>query len=117
MKTTGPSNPHNQALVSLLDKGGQAKIWRRVAYLVNAPLRKKKVLNVDQLNSLVKDGEIIVVPSKILGSGVINKKITIGALNFSNEAKRKIAAAGGTPLSIIELWEKHPKGTNVRIIT
>ena len=116
MKRTGPSNPNTQALIQILNKSDQPNIWRRVSELVNTPLRKKRVVNVDQLNQLVKDGEVVVVPSKVLGSGVIDKKVVIGAVHFSDEAKRKIVSAGGTPLSIIELWEKYPKGTDVRIL-
>lgn len=116
MKRTGPSNPNTQALIQFLNKVDQPKMWRRVAELINKPLRKKRVINVDQLNAIVEDGDVVVIPSKVLGSGVINKKVVIAALNFSNEAKRKISAVGGTTLSIIELWEKHPKGTNVRLL-
>ena len=117
MKRTGPSNPNTQALIQILNKADQPKIWRRVAELVNAPLRKRRVINVDQLNHLIKeDGETVVVPSKVLGSGVIDKKVTVGALQFSSEARRKIVSAGGTCVSIIELWEKHPKGTDVRLL-
>jgi len=116
MKRTGPSNPNTQAIIQLLNKSDQPRLWRRVAELINKPLRKKRVLNVDQLSNLVKNGDIVVIPSKLLGSGVIDKKIVVGAMQFSNEAKRKIMSAGGTPLSIIELWEKHPKGTEVRIL-
>jgi large subunit ribosomal protein L18e len=116
MKRTGPSNPNTQALIQILKKADQPNIWRRVAELINAPLRKRRVINVDQLNHIVNDGEIVVIPTKVLGSGVIDKKIIVGALHFSNEARRKIISAGGTPLSIIELWEKHPKGTNVRLL-
>ena len=116
MKRTGPSDPNTQALIQFLNKSDKENLWRRVAELVNTPLRKKRVINVDQLNQIVKDNDIVVVPSKVLGSGVIDKKIVIGALKFSNEAKRKIIQAGGTPYTIIQLWEKYPKGTNVRLL-
>ena len=116
MIKTGPTDPNVQALVQVLGKADQPKIWRTVAKQINAPLRSKKVLNVDQLNLLANEGETIVIASKVLGSGVLTKKITVGALNYSNEAKRKITAAGGKALSIDELWSKNPKGTNIRIL-
>jgi large subunit ribosomal protein L18e len=116
MKFKGPTNPNTQALIQILNKKDQPDLWRRVAVMLKTPLRKKRVINVDQLNAIVKDGDVVVIPSKVLGSGVIDKKITVGALNFSSDAKRKISSAGGTTLSIAELWEKHPKGTDVRIL-
>ena len=84
--------------------------------MVNFAERKKRVINVDQLEKLVKDGEIVAFSAKVLGAGVITKKITIGAVAFSAEAKRKITSAGGQAMTLAELWEKHPKGTNVRLL-
>lgn len=117
-RRTGPSNPHTQALVTYFNKTDQPAIYRRVSELLDAPKRNKNrnVINVDELNKLVKDGDIVIVPTKVLGSGVITKKITIGALQFSGEAKRKIVSSGGKAMDLVEFWEKHPKGTNVRLI-
>lgn len=116
MARTGPTNPHTQALITFLNKSDQPAIYRRVSEMINFAERRKRILNVDQLDRLVKDGDVVVFPSKVLGTGSISKKITIGALNFSSEAKRKIVSAGGQALTIAELWEKHPKGTNVRLL-
>ena len=83
---------------------------------VNCPNAGDWDIQLEPLFTIVNDGDIVVIPSKVLGSGVIEKKVTVGALNFSNDAKRKISSAGGTTLSIAELWEKHPKGTDVRLL-
>lgn len=116
MARTGPSNPHTQALITFLNKSDQPAIYRRLSEMVNFAERKRRVINVDQLDRLVKDGDVVVFPAKVLGSGIMTKKITIGALAFSSEAKRKIIAAGGEAITLAELWEKHPKGTNVRLL-
>jgi large subunit ribosomal protein L18e len=116
MKFKGPTNPNTQALIQILKKAEQPDIWRKVAGLLSTPVRKRRVVNVDQLNTVINDGDVVVIPSKVLGSGTISKKVTVGALNFSTDAKRKIISAGGTTLTIAELWEKHPKGTNVRLL-
>ena len=116
MKKTGPSNPHTQALITFLNKSDQPKIYRRLSEMLNFAERKRRVINVDQLERIVNDGDVVVFPAKVLGSGVITKKITIGALNFSAEAERKITSAGGKTMTLAELWEKHPKGTNVRLL-
>ena len=115
-RRSGPTDPNMQALIVYLSKKDQPAIYRRVSELANAPLRRKHVINVDQLDKLVNDGDVVVFPAKVLGSGNITKKITIGALKFSAEAARKINAAGGKTMSVAELWEKHPKGTNVRLL-
>ena len=84
--------------------------------MLNFAERKRRIINVDQLDRIVSDGDVVVFPAKVLGTGVITKKITIGAFKFSAEAKRKIESVGGTAMSIEDLWEKHPKGTNVRLL-
>ena len=116
MKRTGPSNPHTQALITFLNKSDQPAIYRRLSEMLNFAERKRRVINIDQLEKIVNDGDVVVFPAKVLGSGVITKKVTIGALSFSAEAKRKIVSAGGKTMTLAELWEKHPKGTNVRLL-
>ncbi|MHA2366223.1 MAG: 50S ribosomal protein L18e [Candidatus Hodarchaeales archaeon] len=116
MKVTGPSNPNWQALIQVLDNTNQAPIWRRIAKELSTPRRSHKPINLEQIEKLVNKDDIIVVPRKVLGMGILTKKIVIGALGFSEEARRKILAIGSEPMSIAELWEKYPKGTNIRII-
>ena len=116
MKVTGPSNPHLQALIQLLGKSSEAPIWHRISKELALARRSRRPLNLDQINQLVTDNDTIIVPSKVLGTGMLSKKVIIGALDFSEEARRKIAEIGGDPLSIAELWEKYPSGSNIRII-
>ena len=47
---------------------------------------------------LIKKGELV----KVLGDGVINKKLTVRAHSFSGSAKEKIEKAGGKAELIIE---------------
>ena len=114
MKPTGPQNPNSKALIRVLNSN--APIWRKVAEEISSPQRSHTVINVDQLDRLVKENEMICFPGKILGMGLINKKITIAALNFSSSARAKIEAAGGTILNISEMLDKHPKGSGIRIV-
>ena len=58
----------------------------------------------------------IVVPGKILGSGRINHSLTVASFGISEKAKVKLEAVNAKYISIPELLEKNPKGSNVRII-
>jgi large subunit ribosomal protein L18e len=51
-----------------------------------------------------------------LGSGNIDHAITVASFAVSEQAKAKLEAAQGKYISIPELLEKNPKGTNVKII-
>jgi large subunit ribosomal protein L18e len=56
------------------------------------------------------------VPGKILGAGSLDHSITVAAFDASERAKEKIAEAKAKYLSIPELVETNPKGSNIKII-
>lgn len=105
-----------EMIEDLNQKGVKAPIWKAVARGLNRPKRSEYKVNLYKLQKLSKPGETIVVPGAVLGSGDIDRKLTIGALNFSASARAKIEKAGGACLTIPELAEKNPKGSKVRII-
>jgi len=116
---TNATNPYLHALIKLLLKASRenkAKIWRAVAELLQRPKRKRIAVNVGKIDKVVKEGEVIVVPGKVLGAGEIKKKVIVAAWRFSVTAKEKIEKAGGKAISIPELIDMNPKGSNVRII-
>ena len=45
------------------------------------------------------EGDVIVVPGKVLGAGAINKKLTVAAFRFSASAVKKIEEAGGRQIT------------------
>jgi large subunit ribosomal protein L18e len=111
-------NEQLMELLQLLKKTAienNVAIWKRVATDLEAPTRKRRVVNVYKLDKYAKDNEVVVVPGKVLGSGELNKKITVAAYTFSEQAVEKINAKGKT-MSIKELVEKNPKGSKVRIM-
>ena len=60
--------------------------------------------------------ETILVPGKVLSNGELDKKVNVVALKFSAKAQQKIESAGGECISIDEIIETNPKGSNIRII-
>ncbi len=93
-------------------EGGQMPLYRRVPKLKHFPLVNQKlftIVNVSALNelkegtkvnldSLVKAGIVTSPknPLKVLGNGKINVKLTVQAAAFTQSAKSKIEATGGT---------------------
>jgi len=94
----------------------QRPLWKRIATDLEAPTRRHRVINLWRIEEQAKDGETIIVPGKVLGDGLLTKKITIAAGSCSAEAKRKLAASGSKFLSIEELARKHPDGKDIRIL-
>ncbi|MCD6357256.1 MAG: 50S ribosomal protein L18e [Thermoprotei archaeon] len=119
MKRTGPTNVHLRRLIHLLRKKARenrAPIWRRVAELLERPTRIRPEVNVSKINRYTRDGDAVVVPGKVLGSGVLDHPVTVAAYAFSRRAREKIEAAGGRVLTIPQLIRENPRGSRVRIL-
>ena len=73
-------------------------------------------VNIGRISRLVKDDQVIFVPGKVLGTGVIDKKVTVGAHSFSESARSKIVASGGTVLSVQDFVKEFPDGRGVKLV-
>ena len=118
MKRTGPINPMLKELIEklrVLAREQNVGIWKRIAKDLEKPTRKRRIVNLSKIERYTKENENIVVPGKVLASGNMNHKVTIGAYQFSREAKSKLEK-NSTCLTIQEMMSKNPKGKNLRII-
>ncbi|MEO0430104.1 MAG: 50S ribosomal protein L15 [Cyanobacteria bacterium J06656_5] len=93
-------------------EGGQLPLYRRIPKLKHFPIVNQKVftvLNVARLAELPAGSEVTMAslmdsgiitsndgPLKILGNGELNIALTVKAAAFTQGAKSKIEAAGGT---------------------
>jgi large subunit ribosomal protein L18e len=51
----------------------------------------------------------------VLGSGVLEKNVTVAAVDFSGTARKKIDQVGDA-VSLEEFATENPEGSNVRVI-
>lgn len=119
MKRTGPTNYVLRKTIRVLKKisrENKVKIWKDIAERLEKPSRQRIVVNVFRINRYTKDGDVVVVPGKVLGAGSINHKVTVAAIGFSKTAYEKIVSAGGKCLHILDLAYQNPKGSNIKII-
>ncbi|HVL87029.1 MAG TPA: 50S ribosomal protein L18e [Candidatus Thermoplasmatota archaeon] len=91
-------------------------IWRDVARRLEKPNRSRAEVNVSRIDRYVSEGEIAVVPGKLLSAGILTKRVDVAALRFSDAARRKIAEKGGKCLSLEEAATAAPKGQKCRIV-
>ena len=111
------TNLQTRKLISALKKEGQkVKLWRRVADELERPTRQLPSVNLVKLSKYIRDGEIALVPGKVLSTGTLGKKMTVAAFQFSEAAREKISEAKGEAISLEELLQKNPRGNNVRIL-
>ena len=119
MKRTGPSNEYTRSLIEDLRKESaiqKASIWSRIAEDLALPTRKRRVVNLSRLNRFTKANETVIVPGKVLGSGMLEHSVVVAAFSFSDGAKERIEQAKGKCITITELVKQNPKGKDVRII-
>ncbi|WP_054841980.1 50S ribosomal protein L18e [Vulcanisaeta distributa] len=118
---TGPTNVELRMLIRFLRRAAneyKAAIWDYVADLLEKPTRRRVEVNVGKINRLVNDGDVVIVPGKVLGYGVLSKKVTIAAWSFSRGgALDAIKRAGAEAITIPELVRRNNRGgSNVKII-
>jgi large subunit ribosomal protein L18e len=109
-------NTQIQELISELKKASaDAPVWRAIADDLSKPTRSRAIVNLAKLNRATKQGDIIVVPGKVLGDGELDHTLTVAALAFSESAHTKLKASKATTITIQDLLKKDPKGKTVRI--
>ena len=90
--------------------------WIKVSDIISRPRRKKIALNLDEISLQCKDGENVLIPGKVLGTGSINKKIKIIALDFSESAREKLNKSKIEIFHIDEEMKKNPNAKNIKIL-
>ena len=114
-----PTNPELVSTIGYLKRKGrqhQTPLWFAVADYLGKSRRSRIVLNIGQVSRHAKDGDTVVVPGKVLGSGEPTSKLTIAAFKFSPSALVKVQKAGGRCIPIARLVDENPQGTKVRLL-
>ncbi len=106
----------NPILVETILLAKKSKGWLKVAGILSYPRRKRKNINLKDLNEKVKENGKYLFVGKILSLGEVNKKFEISALNYSEIAKEKLNKAGCKILNMIEEIKKNPDAKGLEII-
>jgi large subunit ribosomal protein L18e len=119
LKKSNRTDPNRLALIRYLkklsqDKGGQ--IWALLASELSKTKKRRISVNLSHLNRVTSPGDVVLVPGKVLASGSLEHNLEIAAESFSSIAQEKIELNGGQCLSIVELVEKNPSGSEVKFI-
>ena len=118
VKNTKKTNPELVCLIGRLKEKSRSDgkpIWRDIAKRLERPSRVWTSVNVSKIDRYADNKETIIVPGKVLGSGILSKKLTIAAWKFSESAINKIENTGGKALSLEELMNDK-KLKNIKII-
>ncbi len=103
----------------MLERAGKehhAPIWSAAAEMLSRPRSSAVQVNLSRVRHAAGDAEAVFVPGKVLGGGSVDRKLVVGAFSFSESARSKLKAAGGSPLSVEQFLARYPKGSGVRIV-
>jgi large subunit ribosomal protein L18e len=112
----------NVRLIQLIEdlkrysKEYEVNVWKEICRRLESPSKNHAQVNLSRINRYTKVNDVIIVPGKVLGAGVLDHPVTVAAVNFTDLAQRKIRATAGAAMTIEEFLETFPKGSNVKII-
>ncbi|AFK20465.1 50S ribosomal protein L18e [Haloferax mediterranei ATCC 33500] len=112
------TNPRLKSLIAELkavSRESGANVWQDVADRLEKPRRTHAEVNLGRIERYAQEDETVVVPGKVLGSGVLQKNVTVAAVDFSSTARTKIEQVGDV-VTLEQLAEQNPDGSNVRVI-
>ncbi|MFC7114505.1 50S ribosomal protein L18e [Natronoarchaeum sp. GCM10025703] len=112
------TNPRLSSLIAELksvSRTEDANVWSDVASRLEKPRRTHAEVNLGRIERYAQEDETVVVPGKVLGSGVLQKSVTVAAVDFSGTAEQKIDQVGET-VDLEQAIEQNPEGSNVRVI-
>jgi large subunit ribosomal protein L18e len=106
----------NPELVKTIIATKKSESWKEVAKIISGSRKKRKNVNLWEINKKTEEGEKVIVLGKVLSNGEINKKVEIIALDFSNKAKEKILKAKGNISSILDEIKKNPEMKGLKVL-
>jgi large subunit ribosomal protein L18e len=118
MRKLKKTNPNLISLIELLRTEGYTRnvpLWIALSKKLCKPTRRTAEVNLSRINRYTKEGDTVVVPGKVLGSGILDHTVTVAAFAFSHSARETINAVGRT-LTIEELVRENPQGTGIKIM-
>lgn len=116
MSKTSPRLSSLIAELKSVARDSGADVWRDVATRLEKPRRTHAEVNLSRIERYANEDETVVVPGKVLGSGVLQKSVTVAAVDFSSSAQTKIQHADGETVHLEQAVQNNPDGANVRVI-
>ncbi len=119
VKKLTKTNPNLIELIRKLNKKSKsenAAIWKDVARRLSRANRRTAEVNLSDIARTANADDTVLIPGKVLSNGSLDKSINVVAFKFSARAQEKIENAGGECISIDEIMETNPKGSNIIIM-
>jgi large subunit ribosomal protein L18e len=109
---TGPTNPVLAETIDRLRKT-KRKTLIAVADKLESATRRRPEVNLWKIDKYSGEGDMVVVPGKVLSEGELTHKITIAAFNFSSKALAKLKGKA----KIVELEDLAKEKGKIKVIS
>ncbi len=103
-------------LVETIRSAKKNEKWLEIASLLSTSRKKRSEVNLDEIDKKAKEGDIIVIPGKVLSRGELNKKIKVVAFGFSESAREKLLNSKCEAIYINEEIKKNPEAKGIKIL-
>jgi len=118
---TGPTKQETRTIIVDLEKYSKKsgkQIWKRIAEELSKGSRRRAKINLYQLNVIAKKNKdkTFIVPGKVLGTGVVDGKVDVVCLDYSENAGKKVAQQKGKIFTIKEFLGTKPKADKMVIV-
>ncbi len=113
-KNADPTNPILIETIQTLEEA-EASFWNDVAKNLGKVNRRRPEVNISDIERNTEEGDTIVVPGKVLGSGRLSKNVNVAAFNASNSAKNHINE-NGEFMFIQDLFSDNPEAEDLKVI-
>ena len=112
------TNPVLRKNITKLEEAGRkndAPVYTKVAEELKKTDKNRTEVNISKIQRHAEEGDTVLVPGKVLGSGRMDKDVKVAAFSFSRSAMEVLDDAG-EPMYIEDLLEENPEGEQVKII-
>lgn len=111
-------NPVRKKAVARLERHARqedAAVYQKAADELSRSNRDRATVNISKIERVADDGDTVLVPGKVLGSGRLTTDVDVAALQFSDGAREAVDEQG-TTYYLQELLDDNPSGDEVRLV-
>ena len=111
------ADPTNPILIETIEslEEANASFWNDVAQNLGKVNRRRPEVNLSDIERNTSEGDTVVVPGKVLGSGRLSKKVNVAAFKASNNARNQIEESGDF-MFIEDLFEENPEAEGLKMV-
>lgn len=111
----GPENLNTLLLLNALRKA-KRPVWSDVAKRLRKPRRVRAEVTLSRLDKVTTENQLVVVPGRIVSTGQVTHKMTVGYFAATKSALVRLKQAGVNALPLSQFLQKHGQEKSIKIV-